>query len=108
MSVSEIMGKYTAGELPLDRANAQLEDLGVGFRLDPERNRLTQAEKEETVVGYFPHQANGWGLLDTGTGSLDKVEIVRGRLADCDCGDMAALCFVAGKLYHVQGSQLVD
>ena len=108
MDISAIMGAYTEGKMTVDRANSELDDLGVGFHLDPEKHRLTEAEKEETVVGYYPHQARGWGLLDTGIGRLDKVEIVRGRLVDCDCGEMFALCYVAGKCYHVSGDRLVE
>ena len=108
MTISDIMRKYTTGELSLEKTNEALEDAGATFHVDLERNVLTEAEIEETLVGKYPHQARGWGLLDTGTGSLDKVEIVKGILPDVDCGEMYALCFVAGRMYHVKGSRLVE
>ena len=104
----EIIGKYTAGEATLEATNRALEDAGAGFHLNPGKNILTEAEKRATTVGYYPEQANGYGLLDTGTGSLDKVEVRNGKLANMDCGDMHALCIIGGKVYQVKGDTLTD
>lgn len=102
----EIIGKYTAGEATLEATNRALEDAGAGFHLNPGKNILTEAEKRATTVGYYPEQANGYGLLDTGTGSLDKVQVKNGQLVNCDCGNMYALLSIAGKTYHVRGRAL--
>ena len=69
---------------------------------------LTETDKRATTVGYYPDQANGFGLLDTGTGSLDKVRVKDGRLVNCDCGEMYALLLIAGRRYEVRGTVLVD
>ena len=50
----------------------------------------------------------GWGLLDTGTGTLDKVEVRDGHLVGCDCGEMYALCMIAGKVFPVKGAALTE
>jgi len=106
--INEILSKYTTGEITLEQANADLKDAGSDLYLDPERNLLTQDEIEETVAGETPDEAYGIGLLDTGTGSLDKVFVEDGKLVDNDCGDMTALLLIGGKTYHVQGDTLVD
>lgn len=106
--LKEIINEYTAGDLSLEAANEALEDAGANFSLDPEKNVLTEAEKRATTVGYYPDQANGYGLLSTGTGTLDKVEVKDGRLVNMDCGTMYALCSMAGKTYHVSGTRLTE
>lgn len=104
----EIIGKYTAGEVTLEHTNKALADIGAGFHLEPGKNILTEEEKRATTVGYYPEQANGYGLLDTGTGSLDKVQVKNGQLVGCDCGNMYALFSIAGKTYRVKGSALTE
>lgn len=106
--LKEIISKYTAGEATLEATNRALEDAGAGFHLNPGKNILTEAEKRATTIGYYPEQANGYGLLDTGTGSLDKVKIKDGKLVNCDCGIMYALVSISGRTYHVKGDTLVE
>lgn len=103
MTNIEIIRKYTAGELTLAEANLKLR----GIRLNPDKNILTEEEKRATTVGYYPEQANGWGLLDTGTGSLDKVEIRKGKLVQGGMGEAFALCIIAGKSYEVKNDTLI-
>lgn len=107
-NITEIIGKYTTGEATLENTNAALKEAGAGFHLEPGRNALTEAEKRATTVGEYPDMANGFGLLDSGTGTMDKVEIRNGQLVNCDMGESYALVFVAGRMYHVQGRRLVD
>ncbi len=108
MKQTEIIRDYAAGRLTLEKANQALRASGASVTLHPEKNVLTEAEKRRTVVGYYPEQASGFGLLDTGTGSLDKVHITDGKLDSCDCGDMPALLYIAGRMYHVAGTKLVE
>ena len=95
MNATDIVRKYSAGELTLEEANKKLEAAAAGFHLGPKRNVIAPDE-----VGRF-------GLLDTGTGTLDKVEISGGCLVNADVGDMVAFCFFNGKLYPVSGSFLI-
>lgn len=106
--ITDIIGKYTTGEKTLEETNAALKEAGVGLRLDPEKNVITEAEKRATTIGEYPDMANGFGLLDSGTGTMDKVEVRNGQLVNCDMGESYALVFVAGRMYHVQGRKLVD
>jgi len=107
-SVTEILGKYTAGEASLEDTNAALKEAGSGLYLNPQKNVLTEEDKRATTIGYYPDQANGYGLLDTGTGSLDKVLVKDGKLVNCNCGEMYALCLIAGRTYEVKGDTLVE
>ena len=104
MTNIEILQKYTAGEMTLEQANAEL----FGIKLNPGKNILTEEEKRATTVGYYPDQANGWGLLDTGTGALDKVEVRGGKLVNAAQGEAFALCIIAGKSYEVKDDTLVE
>ena len=104
--INEALEKYTAGETGLEETNAALA--GSGLRLDPAKNELTEAERRGSTVGYYPEQANGWGLLDSGTGTLDKAEVRGGRLVDCGMGESRALYIIAGKTYEVRGSTLTE
>ena len=96
MKSTDIIRKYTAGEATLEETNAALMEVRAGFHLDPERNVIQPDE-----VGRF-------GLLDTGTGTLDKVEVKDGKLVGVDMGGMFALCIVGDKVYEVKGDALVE
>lgn len=96
MRINEIIERYTTREATLEETNAKLEELGANFRLDPDKNVIQPGEEDR------------FGLLDTGTGTFDKVEVQDGKLVNCDCGEMYALCIYAGKTYVVQGDTLVE
>ena len=122
--VNEIMEKYKAGEITVEEANKQLRQQGANFHLEPmtdeERAAKKQREDEQgyipateeemraTTIGHFPDQANGFGLLDSGTGTLDKVRVKDGRLVNCDMGESYALLIIAGRTYRVKGTALVE
>ena len=107
-NINETMSKYTAGEITLEQANEELKKAEAGFHLDPNKNVLTEEEKRATTIGCYPDQANGYGLLDTGTGTMDKVRCENGQLVGCDMGESYALCIIGGKVYEVRGDKLVD
>lgn len=94
MKSTDILKKYTDGQMSLQEANAALKECRAGFHLDPQRNYIHPGEKDL------------YGLLDTGTGTLDKVRIRDGKLSNADCGAMPATCTFNGKLYRVHGDRL--
>ena len=61
--VAEIFAKIDAGEITLEEANKQLWDAGSEYHLNPWKNRIGRNEQ-------------GVGLLDTGTGTLDKIRVI--------------------------------
>ena len=107
MSMTEILNKYTAGQTTLEETNAALAEMGAGIHLKPGKNELT-AEETAAAKAETAANANGFGLLDTGTGTLDKVKIQGGKLVDCDMGESLAMVYIAGKTYYVQGRELTD
>jgi len=114
-TINEILKDYTAGKEDLEATNAALKEAGAGYHLDPGKNELTEEDRRETTVGYYPEQAHGWGLLETGTGSPDKVHIVGGRLDHTvnevlpdGTTNMAAYVTICGKVYAVLGDNLAE
>ena len=96
-STTEAITAYAHGEITLEECNAQLKELGSGLTLDPDRCKLTP---EKVAQGYC--------LLDTGTGSLDVVRVRDGQLVDSDMGEMAAFVLMDGKWHEVKGSKVMD
>ena len=105
--VFEIISKYTSGEKTLEEANAELKKEKAGFYLDPAKNVLTPDEVNNGTAG----------LLDTGTGTLDKVVVNPEKMELAHAvnevntdgtTNMYAMCIVKGKTYEVKGRKLVE
>lgn len=105
-TVEEVLRKYTLGEAGKDETNDGLKELGSPLRLNPDRNVITPEELAETRVGETPAEANGWGILDHGVGSLEKVHVVNGRTVDVDMGHEAAYVYIAGRKYRLRSDVL--
>lgn len=105
-TMDAILRKYTAGEYSVEEANKELAAIKSSLRVDPMKNVITEDELRRTTVGAYPDMANGFGMLDTGTGTLDKVEVKNGKMLNCDCGNMYAIVFIAGRMYKVKGNML--
>lgn len=105
---NKIIGKYYAEEATLEETNAALEAIGSNLRLDPNANALTEEEIFNTYVGDAPEKTSGYGLLDTGTGTLNKVKVEQGKLVDNDMGTMIAFLFIGDKVYRVEGDTLTN
>lgn len=112
-NVNEILKDYTAGEADLEKTNAALAEANAGFRFEPGRNELTEEDRRNTTVGYYPEQASGFGLLSTGTGSMEKVCVYHGRLEHPvnevrpdGSTNMPAYVVICGRTYEVFGDAL--
>lgn len=106
--ILDILMDYTSGKKDVETTNAALKEAGASFYLDPGKNVLTEEEIRASIVGHYPDMANGFGLLDSGTGTLDKVAIKNGELVDCDMGIQKALVVIADRWYYVDGKKLVS
>ena len=112
-TIDEKIRDYTLGEISTEEINAALEEAKAGFQFRPGQNELTEADLRATTVGHYPDQANGYGLLDSGTGSLEKVRVTRGVLdhavntvlADGSTS-MLAYVHICGKVFEVFGDKL--
>ena len=111
---TDIILKYTAGEATLEETNAALKEAGSGLHLNPAKNILTEEDLRTATIGDGPEQVNGWGLLDTGTGSLDKAKVTDGRFDHAintvinGEANMAAHFLIAGHTYAVMGDALTE
>lgn len=107
-TIEEIILNYTKGEKDLTETNEALKEAGSNIFLNPDRNKLTEEEMRATTVGYYPDQANGYGLMDHGVGCLEKVHVVDGKTVDVNMGQELALVYIAGKKYKLKGDTLVE
>ena len=96
MTTTKIIAAYTMGNISLEEANRRLEEAKAGFVLDPDRCKLTHEMIEQ-----------GWGLLDTGTGTLDPVQVRDDELVDTDLGDMPGFVCLRGVWHEVKGRKVV-
>lgn len=114
-TITDILFKYTTGETALEETNAALREADAGFHLEPGKNTITPEETACTVVGDKPEDANGFGLLDTGTGSMEKVRVTNGKLDEAvnmvnpdGTTNMLAYVIIGPKRYEVKGDTLTD
>lgn len=114
-TINEIVKDYTTGEADLEATNAALAEAGATFSLRPGQNEITDEDSRQTVVGYYPDQASGWGLLSTGTGSMERVRVTGGRLEHPvnqvqpdGSTNMAAYVIICGRVYEVLGDTLAE
>lgn len=96
VNMYEIVKAWEAGEKTLEEANAEL--MGTGIYLDPKKQEIE--EGAGAVVCEDVNKINGFAMLDTGTGSLDKVEIKDGKLVH-SMGDMFALVLIGDSMFEV-------
>ena len=96
--------------------NAALKKLGVGLHFEPGKQIITPEELMETTVGVVAAKANGYGMLSTGTGCMDKVKVVNGKLVNGAINqvmpdgstNMYAVVYILDRNYEVKGDTLVD
>ena len=101
--INKILKQWVDGEKTLEETNEALK--GTGIYINPDKQKI--AEGEGAVYCEDLSKINGYGLLDTGTGTLDKVKIKNGKLVD-SIGNMAALVLVGDVHYKViDGDTLV-
>ena len=96
MTTTKIIAAYTMGGISLEEANRRLAEAKAGFVIDTDRCKRTP----EKI-------AQGAGLLDTGTGTLDPVQVRDNELVDNDMGDMPAFVCLKGTWYEVEGNKII-
>lgn len=115
MKANEILEKYTSGKATLEETNIALKKINAGYFIDPNKNAFTAEELMNAVAGKSPEEANGFGMLDQGVGSFEKVEVKNGKFAHAiNTVDAQGnvneytLFIIAGKTYQVKGDRLTD
>lgn len=107
-TIEETILDYTSGKTGLPETNEALKEAGSDLYLNPDRNKLTEEEKRATTIGYYPDQANGYGLMDHGVGAFEKVHVVNGKTVDVNMGAETAYVYIAGKKYELKGDTLAE
>lgn len=106
--VEEALLKYSRGEATLEETNKVLKEEGSGVTLNPMRNMFTADELLHTTLGdNAPATVNGYGFMDHGVGSMEKVHIVNGKTPDVNMGEEIAFVYVAGAKFQLKGDTLV-
>lgn len=103
IKIEAIMKGYTSGEKNVDETNAALKAIDAGFTLNIYKNAISTEEAAQN------DERNGWGMLDTGTGTLDKVEIKDMKLV-YSMGSMGGIVQFNKKFYDIaaDGVSLVE
>ena len=107
-TLEEVLYDYTRGEKTLEEANNVLMKRGPPRSTHLPRTMLFRSRLAEARAGETPDEANGWGILDHGVGSLEKVHVVNGRTVDVDMGQETAYVYMAGKRYRLRGDVLTE
>lgn len=114
-AIDRLTEAFQAGEVAREELNTGLKELAAGYHFVKDKNVLTEEEARMTTVGYYPEQANGWGLLDTGTGTMDKVQIINGKTkwavnTILPGGRVSgeAKVHIGGRVYKVLGDTLAE
>lgn len=63
IEIAKVFEEIDAGTITLEEANARLKEAGAPYYLNPWKNHIGRNEY-------------GVGLMDTGTGTLDKVKVI--------------------------------
>ncbi len=79
-TINTIINGYTSGKVSVEETNKALANANAGFSFQPGKNALTADEIASTKVGKLPGDVTGYGLLSTGTGTMDKVHVVNGKV----------------------------
>jgi hypothetical protein len=103
MNNTEILNKYTDGTNTLEKTNELLAANGAGYTLDPDRNKITDEEAAAAVASVENaadfSEISGYGLMDTGTGSKDKVSVLNGKVTNAT-GEQMAIVFIGGRVFR--------
>lgn len=114
MGINDIIKNYTSGKASVEETNAALKEAGAVFHFEPGQNALAAEEIAATHVGPRPSDATGYGLLDTGTGTLDKVHVMRGKVQGGAINTVGAdgmpnekdIIYIGGQTWQVYGDEL--
>lgn len=96
---------WANGEITLDEANKVLELFGVPH-LDINKNKITEEEENGAVVSDDVNKVNGYGYLDMGIGSNEKILIVNG--VSQNGGVSNGYVIIGGAKYRIEGEKLVE
>lgn len=111
MNNTEILNNYTNGTNSLEMTNELLAANGAGYTLDPDRNNITEEEAAAAVASVENaadlSEISGYGLMDTGTGSKDKVSVLNGKVTNAT-GEQMSIVFIGGHVFRAAYDVLTE
>lgn len=103
--ITKTIRDWANGKIKLEEANKILKENNSLVYIDPKHNHIENGTGAVADKNIF--NISGYALLDSGTGSLDKVEIKNGKLVQ-NVGDMYCLVIIGDNYYNVEnGEELV-
>lgn len=108
MNVTEILMAYSEGSIGIADANRMLEESKSGLKLDPYKNIITASEYLETHTSDDPTKCTGYGFMNHGIGTPEKMYVKEGKFNyDTGFGHGASATFyIGGKAFKVVGDHI--
>lgn len=109
-NMNEIIKAYSDGKLSQEDANKQLEAIGSTVRIDEMKNVITEEEKKVTSTDGTPGGTTGWGFMNHGIGTPEKMYVKNGKF-EYDTGfdlDMNVTMTINGVKFRVNRDKLAD
>ena len=97
--INKIINKYSDGEYTAEKANEELAKIDSNLFIDPNKNVLSDSEKNVVVQDIT--KFSGSALMNSGTGTKNKVAIKNGKLVD-GVGKMRVEIIIGAKIFHVK------
>ncbi len=106
--VREIINMHADGKLSQEDANKQLEAAGSSVRINEMKNVISEEEKAATSTDGTPKGTTGWGFMNHGIGSPEKMYVKDGKF-EYDTGfdlDMNVVMTINGVKFRVDRDKL--
>ena len=111
MNNTEILNNYTNGTNTVQITNDLLTANKAGYIIDPDRNNITAEEAAAAVASVENakdlSEISGYGLMDTGTGSKDKVSVLNGKVTNAT-GEQISIVFIGGHVFRAAYDVLTE
>ena len=108
MTATEIIRKYSKGEITLEECNEMLKPFNLF--LDPNKNKITDEEMEAAVVdAEHPENTTGYGRMYHGVGGPEKMFVDHGKFGYDTGFYMGSLVefYIKGVKFMVDGDKIV-
>ena len=99
---NEYLADYISGKINLEQLNQKWADLGMELHLDPTKNIITSGG---ATVQKNDADINGYVMVDSGTGTMDKAMVKNGKLVYPSTDILFA--FIGTTRYTVENGEIL-
>ena len=99
---NEYLTDYISGKINLEQLNQKWADLGMELHLDPTKNIITSGG---ATVQENDADINGYVMVDSGTGTMDKAMVKNGKLVYPSTDILFA--FIGTTRYTVENGEIL-